>query len=87
MKRVRQSRGHGKAATTNAAKSANQFVYIFDKLPISRVCPTDKETDESWDIFIILMKNQFWAGLGSQAVHVKKILGTITQKLKNSKKA
>ena len=29
---------------------------------------TDKETDESWDIFIHNMKNQFWAGLGSQAV-------------------
>ena len=30
---------------------------------------TDKETDESWDIF---MKNQFWAGLGSWAILVKK---------------
>ena len=29
------------------------------------VLVTDKETDESWDIFIIPMKNQFWAGLGS----------------------
>ena len=28
---------------------------------------TDKETDESWDIFIISMKNQFWTGLGSRA--------------------
>ena len=26
-------------------------------------CSSDKETDESWDIFIHNMKNQFWAGL------------------------
>ena len=28
---------------------------------------TNKETDESWDIPIYNMKNQFWAGLGSRA--------------------
>jgi len=28
---------------------------------------TDKETDESWDIFTIIEK-QFWAGLGNRAV-------------------
>ena len=32
---------------------------------------TDKETDESWDIFYN-MKNQFSAGLGSRASSVKK---------------
>ena len=34
---------------------------------------TNKETDESWDIYN--MKNQFWAGLGSRAVLVKKKFG------------
>ena len=38
---------------------------------------TDKETDESWDICIYNMKNQFWAGLGSRVVLVKKKFGPI----------
>ena len=35
-------------------------------------CPTDKETD---------MKNQFWAGLGSRAVLVKKKFGADYEQL------
>ena len=38
---------------------------------------TDKETDESWDICIYNMKNQFWAGLGSRASTVKKFWGRL----------
>ena len=41
---------------------------------------TDKETDESWDIFII-KKNQFWAGLGSRALLVKKTFGADYEQL------
>ena len=46
-----------------------------------KVTTTDKETDESWDIHIYNMKNQFWAGLGSQAVLVKKKFGADYEQL------
>ena len=42
---------------------------------------TDKETDESWDILIYNMKNQFWAGLGSRAITVKKKFGVDYEQL------
>ena len=42
---------------------------------------TDKETDESWDICIYNMKNQFWAGLGSRASTVKKKFGADYEQL------
>jgi hypothetical protein len=42
---------------------------------------TDKETDESWDIHIYNMKNQFWAGLGSRAALVKKMFGADYEQL------
>ena len=45
-----------------------------NRFPPKQLPPTDKETDEFWDIF---MKNQFWAGLGSQAILVKKKLELI----------
>ena len=40
------------------------------------VFTTDKETDESWDVFII-----FWAGLGSRAVLVKTKFGADYEQL------
>ena len=45
---------------------------VKDDGPGRRHIITDKETDESWDICTYNMKNQFWAGLGSRAVLVKK---------------